>query len=70
MLYFLEKVLYFPKKVLYFAVFLRKIGVRPLLSLTTSFITISCEDMMKINARKYIVMQNYGSKIESTVHED
>ena len=30
MLYFLEKVLYFPKKVLYFAVFLRKIGVRPL----------------------------------------
>ena len=30
MLYFSKKVLYFPKKVLYFAVFLRKIGVRPL----------------------------------------
>ena len=30
-LYFLKKVLYFLKKVLYFAVFLHKIGVRPLI---------------------------------------
>ena len=37
---------------------------------TTSFITISCEEMMKINARKYIVMQNHGFKFDSTIHKD
>ena len=36
MLYFSKNVLYFPKKVLYFAVFLRKIGVRPLMLTRTS----------------------------------